>query len=56
MLSIKEAAAKLSEWTQRVFPTATIRSWVMLGKLNVTKIGGRNFVKEEDLKKFLPET
>lgn len=57
MLTIQEAADLIAEKIGRKsFPTATIRSWIFQKKLVVHRVGGRNYVKPEDLEFFLPKS
>ena len=56
MLTIKEAALWIAEKLKRkYFSQATIRSWILAGKLKAELVGGKNYVEEKDLEIFLPE-
>ncbi len=56
MLTLKEAAKWMAEKLGRdSFPEDTIRGWIWRKKLRPERVGGKNFIRIEDLEIFLPE-
>lgn len=57
MLNIKETCEYIAKKLGRKsFSEATVRSWIFLGKLKADKVGGKPFIKIEDIENFLPES
>lgn len=52
-ITVREAAAVLSQALGRPFPVQTVYTWIRTGKLPVVKVGGSRFVLVSDLENFL---